>query len=77
MKKKKKKNQGNKEMSEWIFLEWVLQKGAWEVKIMVKEQIQQLILKDIENGFGQNHDNYDTLFQNQSYQFLTFLFGAK
>ena len=50
-------------MSEWIFLEWLLQKGAWEViKIMVKEQIQQLILKDIENGFGQNHDNYDTLF---------------
>ena len=38
--KKKIKNQGNKEMSEWIFLEWLLQKGAWEViKIMVKEQI--------------------------------------
>jgi hypothetical protein len=37
--KKGKKDQGNKEMSEWIFLEWLLQKGAWEVKIMVKEQI--------------------------------------
>ena len=30
--KKKKKDQGNKEMSEWIFLEWLLQKGAWKLK---------------------------------------------
>ena len=37
--KKKKKDQGNKEMFEWIFLEWLLQKGAWEVKIIFKQNL--------------------------------------